>query len=1171
MPSFGSAGVVVESAGPAPGHPLAAGDRLEHWSRDGDPPSRGAFSSPFELWRVAAEEGARGDVTVRGTRDGEPLEAVLASHQWDIEVRPGLDADGLSEWRAARELLAEGEIDRGVAALRRRAESSEDPLLSAWLLLDGLREGGRELSDALARDLADEAIRETRAAGDDGATARILSIRGDLLSSRGLLDEAEDAFRAALELRQESVPESLSVALSLDDLGGLALARSDLDAAEELFLRARELRVRQAPDSAVLNVSTTRLATVAAHRGDLDRAQEGFQSVVERTERLAPESESLADALTNLGNVAFFRADLDTAQALFERARDLFARLVPDSLAFARSSNAVGAVALRRGDLEAAEEGFGRALELRERLAPDSLDLARSLNNVALVELERGDLAGAQTLLARSLSVKEQIAPGSLSVATSLNNLGAVAVDRGDLATAEAAHLRALEIRERLAPDSVDLAVTLQNLGVVVQARGDSDRAETLLQRALEIKERRAPGSLEVAEAMERLAHLALDREDPETAERLYRTLSEIYERDAPESMSAAIALDNRGVAHYDLGELEDAEDLHRRALARKQKIAPDGMDVSHALYRLAKVGARRERLDEAEELYRRALSIRGELAPDSRAEAEVAHELGVLLRDQGRLEEAVDLLSRAVAALDGQLTRLGGGDDARAGYRARFAAYYRDYVDLLVRLGRHEDAFSALERSRARQMVALLAQRDLVWDVDIPAELDLERRRLRVELDRVVAELAETTGSPDGAERREIRERLEDVRDRRRRVQDRIRAASPRLAALTAPEHLDASGTVAALDSGTLLLSWSIGDSRTHLFALGPGDRGLTVTTSEVGADRLRREVEWFRRLVTGGAGRTASAAVLEVSRDLTATLLEPVADRVAASERIVVVPDGPLFGLPFAALRNPLGEGWLVEARPVTTVASATVLDQLSRERRDDRPGRLVGFGDPRYSTGDAAVSRAGTLLKPLPATRDEVESLASIFPETSEIWLGAEATEERVKSVGEGVTLLHLAAHGILDEWRPLDSAIALAVPGPSSDRGDESTENGLLQAWEIFEEIRLDADLVTLSACETALGGEFAGEGILGLSRSFLYAGARSVLASLWRVEDDSTAALMQRFYLHLGAGATKDEALRQAQLELIRGPIRLGPRGGGRELDASGPVFWAAFGLIGDWR
>jgi CHAT domain-containing protein len=193
------------------------------------------------------------------------------------------------------------------------------------------------------------------------------------------------------------------------------------------------------------------------------------------------------------------------------------------------------------------------------------------------------------------------------------------------------------------------------------------------------------------------------------------------------------------------------------------------------------------------------------------------------------------------------------------------------------------------------------------------------------------------------------------------------------------------------------------------------------------------------------------------------------------------------------------------------------------------------------------------AGLRLEPLPATRQEVESLRALRAD-ARLFLGSDATEENAKAIGRDARFVHFACHGFLDAQSPLESGLALSIPAAGAGR-----DNGFLQAWEVFESVRLDADLVTLSACDTGLGREAAGEGLVGLTWAFQYAGARSVLASLWEVGDASTADLMRRFYRHLAAGATKAEALRRAQAELRRRPA------------TSSPYSWAAFTLVGASR
>jgi CHAT domain-containing protein len=200
-------------------------------------------------------------------------------------------------------------------------------------------------------------------------------------------------------------------------------------------------------------------------------------------------------------------------------------------------------------------------------------------------------------------------------------------------------------------------------------------------------------------------------------------------------------------------------------------------------------------------------------------------------------------------------------------------------------------------------------------------------------------------------------------------------------------------------------------------------------------------------------------------------------------------------------------------------------------------------------------ALLTGEGTRLAPLPATRSEVAAIAALYGPQMATFLGAEATEERAKELAPRARVLHFATHGLLDERFPLDSALALAAPPAAGGQ----RENGLLQAWEILAGPPLAADLVTLSACETALGREAGGEGLLGLTRAFQYAGARTVVASLWGVADDSTSALMAAFYRHLRSGSPKDEALRRAQLELLGDPA------------TAHPYHWAAFEVVGAWR
>jgi CHAT domain-containing protein len=377
-------------------------------------------------------------------------------------------------------------------------------------------------------------------------------------------------------------------------------------------------------------------------------------------------------------------------------------------------------------------------------------------------------------------------------------------------------------------------------------------------------------------------------------------------------------------------------------------------------------------------------------------------------------------------------------------------------------------------------------------------------------------------------------------------------------MASLSYPQPLDLAATRRALPPSTLLLSYAVGEQATLLFAVGPGER-FAVHRLPAGREEMAAEVDRLRRLLMRPSGELRASGRLAAQR-LGELLLAPVADQLAAAERLLVVPDGALHGLPFAALAWP-GDArrYLVEGLALAFAPSATTLaGSLATPLAATPRRRLVAFADPRHPvlTDPAApaalrgLARLGEgTLPELPGARREAERIAGGWPGGSTVWVGEQATEDRAKRL-DAAGIVHFACHALVDAEHPLESGLVLA---PSADRAD----NGLLQAWEIYESASFDADLVTLSACDTGLGESLAGEGVLGLTRAFHYAGADSVLATLWPVTDHHTAMLMEELYRQLAAGAGRAEALRRAQLELLR--------------SGAHPYHWAGYQLSGDWR
>jgi CHAT domain-containing protein/tetratricopeptide (TPR) repeat protein len=964
------------------------------------------------------------------------------------------------------------------------------------------------------------ATESTRSDGDGRLAAWLLNQRAEELGTAGKWPEADAAYGEALAiLERESDPAASQL---LRRWGDTLMGRGAWDAAAERFQKALALDRAMAPKSLAVARSLDALGVMTAKKGGYAAAGELLRQALAIREELAPGTTLVAGSLNKLGILARLRGDLEAAGEYLTRAEELQRRLAPGSFDHALIFMNLGNVAFDRDDLESAENLQRQALAIFEKTDPGAG--VGALQNLVNIAIKRGDLAAADDMLRRILALQEKDGLDGWETWRVLMNLGHLAASRSDMEASEAHYHRALDLAEKLSPQGNEVALGLSGLGEAALQRGDFVTARLSLRRAQEITDKLAPDNIDSALGLEDLARLETDGG----------------------------------------GDLARAERLLRRALAIFERQAPESLYTATVLRHLGEIAARRGRLREARGLYHRALALQSRIAPGSADQAVTLYSLGRVERRAGQFREGTRDLCHAVDILDRQRVRLGGTPEARTSFEADFGGQYHSCLEGLLGLGRSAEAFHVLERGRARSFLALLAERDLRFQ-DLPPALAVERRRLNAEYDRVQSRLASLSAGRDGVEIERIASELSALRARQEWSRARIRRESPRSAALQDPQPLDLAGARAALDPGTMLLAYAVGPEKTWLFVVQPAGAkgsGLSIFPVPLGAKKLHAEVEGFRLLLKDPG--SDPGALQAQGRRLYDRLVRPAEARIAGAKRLLISADGPLHTLSFAALRR--GDRYLVEWKPIHSVLSATVYAELAKSRPPrPAPGeeRLVAFGAPVYrppapnAPADPEVREAvrrGLTLRPLPASAREVRSIAALYPR-AQVYLGLEATEERAKSIGPESRLVHFACHGLLDERFPLNSALALSPPGPA-----EGRDNGLLQAWEIFESVRLDADLVTLSACDTALGREMGGEGLVGLTRAFQFAGARSVLASLWGVADLSTARFMASFYGHLRGGKPKDEALRAAQIDQIRAKTGL-----------SHPFHWAAFQLTGDWR
>ncbi len=890
-------------------------------------------------------------------------------------------------------------------------------------------------------------------------------------------------------------------------------------------------------------------------------ADQGFQEALGKARALKASREaehiqmSWSEALKLRGDLTQARKQLEDALSQEEREH-------PEGLGVATLLTRLGNVAERNENLEEMDRLYRRTYDLVQRLAPGSGAEAAALNNLAVSAGQHGDLAQAEQYAVHAMKIRENLTPASDALAPSVMTYGNILYSRGDLANAEAAFLRLKKILERFQPESVAMAKALHNLGAIASARGDDDAAESLYRRELSILEKSDPSGDLARDGLMGLAGVALERGRTDQAAELWQHALAISERLTPGGPKSAWCLRGLSAVAQSRGRIAEAEELSRQALAIWEKINPEAIDAGSIHLKLGILLLEQGDLEASEAQVRAAIHI----YEIYRAFLPEGYQiLARLQARRGQAEEAAKSYQAAIEALEAQRARLGGAQESQWLYGSSQGDLYLEAAEHQIALGRQENAFALIEKGRARGFQNLLAQRDLRFAGELPPELYDERHRLDQEYDKVLAALRDWLPA-QGKDRQEaLQGRLRDLRLEQAAVQEKIRRSSPRLAALESPTPLDLAAARSTLDPGSVLLEYAVGTEKTWLFVVQSADvpgPGLSVFQIAAGEKALRKEIERFRNLLKRpGSDR---AALQTRAKHLYNLLVRPAAGQIARAQRILVSSDGPLHTLPFAALVR--GSHYLVEWKPIHSVLSATVYAELKQSypaRRSLRKERLDAFGAPQYPRSAASEpadpevreAQRGWNLLPLPFSRKEVEAIASLYPH-SHAYLGRDATEERAKSLGPDSRLIHFACHGLLDERFPLNSALALTLP----EHPAEGQDNGLLQAWEIFESMHLDADLVTLSACDTALGKEMGGEGLVGLTRAFQYAGARSVLASLWGVADYTTARFMERFYRYLRDGKSKDEALRAAQIDQIR------KQGG-----SSHPFFWAAFELNGDWR
>jgi CHAT domain-containing protein/tetratricopeptide (TPR) repeat protein len=895
--------------------------------------------------------------------------------------------------------------------------------------------------------------------------------------------------------------------------------------------------------------------------------------------------------LNNLATVYREQGKYDEAERLYHRAFTIFEKASGrDHPNVAGTLNNLAIVHEAQGKYGEAEGLYQRALAIFERaLGGNHSNVAMTLNNLAILYRKQSKYGEAVGLYQRTLAIREKaLGRGHPNVASSLNDLAGLYQLQGKYDEAERLYQRALAINENaLGPDHSAVANVLNNLAAVYSKQGKYSEAERLYQRALAIKENAlGRDHPHLATILNNLGSAYQKQGKYGEAEGFYERALVVYEKALGRDHSdVADVLNNLGTLSLSQAKYSDAEKFYQRALAIKERVhARDHPDVLLILDNLAILNAGAGNSKHALTLSRR---VTGAIVAHAAAEAP-----SIPLEENaaGFVEQRALYFRRHLANL-AAVTRTGDEPEASLGREGLEIAQWAS----------HSSAAAAMQQMAARFASGSSALAGVVREKQDLAVVWRDRDK------RLLDALSKPEGQQNRAATEALRKEIGDIEARSAAIAARLEREFPDYAALASPKPLKAEEVQRLLGADEALMFWLAGDKESYVFAVTRD--GFGWRTIPLGAEALSQKVAGFRRGLDVDEVRnsvTAGQPVLfdlGLAHELYAGLFGPIEALIRDKRNLLVVATGPLTSLPFhllvteepavavpevkdiAAYRD---AAWLMKRHAVTVLPSVASLKAL-RVFASKAPGAkpMVGFGDPvfrpeqlvdasRMSSSKIAVrTRAyadfwqgkgvdrAKLSEALPALPDTAKELKAVAKElgapASDIHLGRDASETTVKRTPlAGYRIVYFATHGLVagDVKGLGEPALVLSLPKVPSEFDD-----GLLTASEVAQ-LKLAADWVVLSACNTAAGDKPGAEALSGLARAFFYAGARALLVSHWNVETDAATRLTTSTFriMKADAKAGRAEGLRRAMLEYMN--------------DGSNPwnvypAYWGPFAVVGE--
>lgn len=860
-------------------------------------------------------------------------------------------------------------------------------------------------------------------------------------------------------------------------------------------------------------------------------------------------------------------------------------------------------------ELPEVAEKYEEALALYRR-AGDRRGQFDTLNDLGAVYRYMGDFPRALTLIEEAAQV-----------ATALNDIGSQASaseNTGTIYRAMGEFDQALRISEetlrlyQAAGNASREAFTLQGIGELYSYLGEQEKAREYYARVIRLYQ--ALGNKKAEAAVLRSISVSYNYDDnwPESLNYARQSLALSQQLDNPQE--EALAHSYVGLEYARSGARAAAIEHATEALRLRQPLGNTG--EATILTNVGNLYGKLGEYEKAEGAFTDALRI-WRATGEKRGESIALRHYATTLRSQGRLDEARTSIQAAITLLEFMRDHAG-TPEAQQSLIASLFDFYEIYIDVLMRLhaadprARHDlTALAFSEKVKVRSLKDLLTTGRVELETKADPAL-LNREREANEL--VTARLDQLTrllrGTFSEGEKNAATKRLELAEAAHRQVQAEIRHSNPRYSALVEPQPLSVTEIQSqTVDANTLMLEYSLGADSSYLWAVTPlGVQSFKLPPkSEIEAQAVRV----YQLLIARQPVRSLTAAQQrdrELSADrqfpieaekLSQMLLGPVASQLG-TKRLLIVGDGALQYLPFSILPRPPIPGVVDAATPqplivdheVVDLPSASVLSVLRNEftGRKPAPRSVAVLADPVYQLNDSRVrpglvpplrsappaegakpaaansltstngltarTRDGLELNRLLFSRDEAQAIISTASDRTGLLALDFRANRQLATSGEldQYRILHFSSHGLLDSRRPELSGLVLSL---IDEKGQP--EEGFLRLHEIYN-LRLNAELVVLSACQTALGKDVRGEGLIGLTRGFMYAGVPRVVASLWEVDDAATTELMKRFYRGLlQQKLPSAAALRAAQIEMLQ------------KKHWQSPYYWGAFVLQGEWK